>query len=94
LRSRLASVAARRALKAVNHLAGPDHVQFFARELFQIMIVSADATDALAQRFILFLQAIVLLVESAFLAAQPPQMERAAFTDDGDHRKQDDKRAK
>jgi hypothetical protein len=39
------------------------------------------------------LQQIVLFIEPAFLAAQSPQMERAALADDGHQREQRDERA-
>jgi len=73
-------------LKSVHDVPGPDQVEFLAGNLFQIVVIIPNTRDALAQCLIFLLQAIVLLVEPAFLAAQAPEMQRAPLADDGDER--------
>ncbi|HEX5023609.1 MAG TPA: hypothetical protein VFX54_23270 [Candidatus Binatia bacterium] len=79
-------------LKSVYDVTGPDQVEFLARNLFQIVVVIPNTRNALPECLIFFLQAIVLLVEPVFFAAQAPEMQRATLADDRHQREQYDQR--
>ena len=85
--SRLAAGSAR---EPIDDFSGLHQVELLARDFLQIIVIGTQALDAPAERFVFFLQPIVLLIEAGFLAAQAPQMKRATLADDGHERERQD----
>jgi hypothetical protein len=70
-------------LETIDDLSRADQVQLLAGEFLQIKIIGAQAGDSFAQRCIVFLHPIILLVEPGLFTLQPPEMYGAALTNHG-----------
>jgi hypothetical protein len=81
------------ATKPVDDVTRSYHVEFFPRQFLQIAVVVANTPDALAQRFVFFLQSVILLVQPALFVAQSQEMDCAALTHHSNQRKQYNERA-
>jgi len=57
-----------------------DQVQFLPGNFLQIEIISAQAANFFADRCIVLLQPIVLLVQLGLFPLKPPEMDGAALT--------------